>query len=101
MLAEFFRFDLRYQVRAPLLWVAGFVFALFAFGATSSDAIQIGGAIGNVHRNAPTVIVNFFASFSVIGLFIVTVFIAQPLLRDFEMGTDELFFSTPMRKRDY
>jgi ABC-2 type transport system permease protein len=101
MLAEFFRFDLRYQVRAPLLWVAGFVFALFAFGATSSDVIQIGGAIGNVHRNAPTVIVNFFATFSVIGLFIVTVFIAQPLLRDFEMGTDELFFSTPMRKRDY
>jgi ABC-2 type transport system permease protein len=101
MFAEFFRFDLRYQVRAPLLWVAGFVFALFAFGATSSDVVQIGGAIGNVHRNAPTVIVNFFASFSVIGLFIVTVFIAQPLLRDFEMGTDELFFSTPMRKRDY
>lgn len=101
MLAEFFRFDLRYQVRAPLLWVAGFVFALFAFGATSSDVIQIGGAIGNVHRNAPAVIVNFFAAFSVIGLFVVTVFIAQPLLRDFEMGTDELFFSTPMRTRDY
>ena len=40
---EFFRFDLRYQLRSPLLWVAGFMFALFAFGATSSDFIQIGG----------------------------------------------------------
>ena len=101
MLAEFFRFDLRYQVRAPLLWVAALVFALIAFGATSSDAIRIGGAIGNVHRNAPAVIVSFFATFTVIGLFIVTVFIAQPLLRDFEMNTDELFFSTPMRTRNY
>src|SRR5919112_1043955 len=101
MLAEFFRFDLRYQWRTPLLWVAGFVFALFAFGATSSDVVQLGGSIGNVHRNAPAVVLNFFASFSLIGLFVVTAFIAQPLLRDFEMGTDELFFSTPMRTRDY
>lgn len=99
--AEFFRFDLRYQLRSPLLWVAGGIFALFAFGATSSDVVQIGGAIGNVHRNAPAVIVNFFVNFSVLGLFIVTFFVAQPLLRDFEMGTDELFFSTPMRRRDY
>ncbi|WP_349261134.1 ABC transporter permease/M1 family aminopeptidase [Povalibacter sp.] len=101
MFAEFFRFDLRYQLRSPLLWVAAMLFALFAFGATSSDAIQIGGAIGNVNRNAPGVIVNLFANFSVLGLFVVTFFIAQPLLRDFEMGTDELFFSTPMRPRSY
>src|SRR5688572_12189150 len=101
MFSEFFRFDLRYQLRSPLLWVAGFVFALAAFGATSSDVVQIGGALGNVHRNAPAVIVNFFVNFSVLGLFIVTFFVAQPLLRDFELGADELFFSTPMRRRDY
>ncbi len=101
MIAEFFRFDLKQQFHAPLLWVAGLVFALFAFGATSSDFIQLGGSIGNVNRNAPGVIVNMFVSFSVLGLFIVTFFIAQPLLRDFEQGTDELFFSTPMRARDY
>ena len=28
---EFFRFDLRYQLRQPLLWVSGLVFALLAF----------------------------------------------------------------------
>ncbi len=101
MLAEFFRFDLRHQLRSPLLWVAAFVFALFAFAATSTDFVQVNGGVGNVHRNAPAVVLNLFLSFSVLGLFIVTVFIAQPLLRDFEMGTDELFFSTPMRTRDY
>ena len=101
LFAEFFRFDLNYQLRSPLLWIAGLLFALFAFGATSSDFIQVGGAIGNVNRNAPGVIVNLFTNFSVLGLFVVTFFIAQPLLRDFEMGTDELFFSTPMRIRSY
>ncbi|HEY4367785.1 MAG TPA: M1 family aminopeptidase [Steroidobacteraceae bacterium] len=101
MFTEFFRFDLRQQLRSPLLWVAGLVFALLAFGATTSDVVQIGGALGNVHRNAPAVIVNFFVNFSVLGLFVVTFFVAQPLLRDFEMGTDELFFATPMRTRDY
>jgi len=101
LFTEFFRFDMRQQLRSPLLWVAGFVFALVAFGATSSDVVQIGGSIGNVHRNAPSVIVNFFVNFSVLGLFVVTFFVAQPLMRDFEMGTDELFFATPMRTRDY
>lgn len=101
MFTEFFRFDLRQQLRSPLLWVAGLVFALFAFGATSSDVIQIGDAIGNVHRNAPSVIVKFFVNFSLLGLFVATFFVAHPLLRDFEMGTDELFFATPMRTRDY
>jgi ABC-type transport system involved in multi-copper enzyme maturation permease subunit len=101
MFAEFFRFDLRHQLRTPLLWVAGFIFALLAFAATSSDVVTIGGSVGNVHRNAPAVIVNFLVSFSVLGLFIVTFFVAHPLLRDFELGSDELFFSTPMRSRDY
>ncbi len=101
MFGEFFRFDLRYQIRTPLLWIGAFIFALAAFGATSSDSIQIGGAIGNVHRNSPYVIVNFLTVFTVLGMFIVTVFIAGALLRDFEFGTAELFFATPMRKRDY
>ena len=101
MFTEFFRFDLRQQLRSPLLWVAGFVFGLFTFIASGSDFVQIGNAIGNVHRNAPAVIVNFYVNFSVLGLFVAAFFIAQPLLRDFEMGTDELFFSSPMRARNY
>ena len=101
MFFEFFRFDLRYQLRSPLIWITALVFALMAFGAMTSDAVQIGGGIGNVHRNAPSVIVSFLAAFSTIGLFITVAFIAQPLLRDFELGTDELFFSTPLRKGGY
>ncbi len=101
MFREFAQFDLRLQLRSPIVWIAAIVFALMAFAAASTDVVQLGGSVGNVNRNAPFVIVQWFGLFSVIGLFIVTVFVAQPLLRDAEMRTDELFFATPMRKRDY
>ena len=101
MFYEFFRFDLRFQRRTPLLWIVAAAFGLLAFGATASDSVQIGGAIGNVHKNAPIVIVQLLMVFTILGLLVATAFMAGPLLRDFELGTSELFFATPMRKRDY
>lgn len=101
MIREFFRFELKQQSRAPLLWLMAVMFGLFAFGASSSDAIQLGSAIGNIDRNAPTVIVKFLGMFTVLGLLVVVSFISGALLRDFELGTADLFFSSPMRKRDF
>jgi ABC-type transport system involved in multi-copper enzyme maturation permease subunit len=101
MIFEFFRFELRQQLRSPLLWLFAALFGLLAFGAASSDLIQIGSAIGNVNRNAPTVIVSFLGFFSLLGLLVIGIFIANALLRDFEQGTADLFFSSPMRKRDF
>ena len=101
MWLEFFRFDLRYQLRQPLLWVSGLVFALMAFGASSSDSVVIGGAVGNVYRNAPMVIAQFLGVFTVLALFVVTIFIAGSLLRDVELGMADMIFATPMNKRDY
>lgn len=101
MIAEIFRFELRQQLRSPLLWLISALFGLMAFGAASSDAVTVGSAIGNVYRNAPTVIVTFLGIFTVLGLFVVVSFISGALLRDFEIGTAELFFASPMRKRDF
>ena len=101
MIFEFFRCELRQQLRSPLLWLLAAMFGLFAFGAASTDAIQVGNAIGNVNRNAPTVIVSFLGVFSLLGLLIIVSFVSGALLRDFELGTADLFFSSPMRKRDF
>jgi ABC-2 type transport system permease protein len=98
---EIFRFELKQQLRAPLLWLMAAMFGLFAFGASSTDAIQVGSAIGNVNRNAPTVIATFFGVFTVLGMLVSVTFISGALLRDFELGTAELFFATPMRKRHF
>src|SRR5471032_2030748 len=101
MLLEFFKFDLRYQLRQPLLWLTGLILGLMAFGATTSDSVQIGGAIGNVHRNAPVVVAQMMGSFTVLSMFIVTIFIAGAVLRDNEVGISDMLFATPMRKYQY
>jgi ABC-type transport system involved in multi-copper enzyme maturation permease subunit len=94
-------FELRYQARTPILLLGALLFGLMAFGASTSDAVVVGEAIGNVHRNAPAVIVGFLSVFSVLGLFVAAAFMAGALLRDFELGTAELFFSTPLGKPAY
>ena len=101
MWKEFFKFDLGYQLKQPLLWVFAVVLGLMAFGATTSDSIQVGGAIGNVNRNAPTVVAQMLALFSLMSMFLVTVFIAGAVLRDSEFGMADMLFATPMRKLDY
>ncbi len=98
---EFFRFELRQQLRSPLLWMMGALFAALAFGAASTDAIQLGGGIGNVHRNAPMIAVQFLGIFTLIGMLFIAMSINGALLRDFEQGTAELIFASPIKRRDY
>ena len=101
MFREFLRFELRYQLRSPLPWLIALLFAFLAFLAMTGDDVQIGGAIGNVNRNSPSVILNFMSTFSILGMIGAILLIAQPLLRDADLRTDELFFSTPAGKGSY
>ena len=101
MIREFFNFELRQQLRSPLLWLLAGLFGLMGFGATASDAIQIGGAIGNVYRNAPIVVIQFLTFFTLIGLLICGVFVSSALLRDFDAGTADLLFANPIKKHDF
>ena len=101
MLREFFRFELDFQLRQPLLWVCALIFGALAFGATTSDAIQVGGSIGNVNRNAPVVVAQMLGVFSLLSMFVVTIFIAGGVLRDGEVGISDMLFATPMKKHDY
>jgi len=101
MIREFFKFELREQLRSPLLWLLSALFGLLAFAGAATDLVQIGGAIGNVHRNAPTVIVQWMCIFTLLGMLITGVLISNALLRDFELGTADLIFSNPIKKRDF
>ncbi|MBN8924407.1 MAG: hypothetical protein BGP10_08805 [Rhodanobacter sp. 68-29] len=101
MFLEILRFELRQQLRAPLFWVILAVFTGIAFAMASTDAILIGGASGNVLRNAPLVIVRMLNVFAVLGILLVVVFIANAATRDFEQGTAELLFATPMHRGAY
>jgi ABC-type transport system involved in multi-copper enzyme maturation permease subunit len=101
MLLEIFRFELRQQLKSPLFWIISLAYGAVAFLVTSSDAITLGGASGNVLRNAPMVIARVLAFLSVISMFLVTAFVATAALRDFDMRTSELVFTTPVSRGAY
>jgi ABC-2 type transport system permease protein len=101
MFREIFGFELRQQLKSPLFWMIVFAFAAIAFGAATSDSVQIGGGVGNTHRNAPLVVLTWLIAFTLLGMFLITVFVAGAALRDFEAGTAELFFATPLSRSAY
>lgn len=101
MFGEIFRFELRQQLKSPLFWLIALALGALAFGAASSDTIQIGGGVGNIHRNAPYVVITLLTTFSVIGLLLIPIFVAGAALRDFQFGTAEMMFSSPVSRGAY
>jgi len=102
MFREIFRFELRQQLKSPLFWMIALAFCALATAVISSDHVRIGGGIGNTLRNAPYVVVNQLALIgAILSLFLGPIFVAGAALRDFEAGTSELFFATPISKRAY
>jgi len=101
MFGEVFRFELRYRLRQPAVYVFAVLFFFMAFMAIATDSVQIGGAIGNVARNSPYVVIRMLAMLGGIGVMTVTVLTASAVNRDHELATQELFFSTPLRKAPY
>ncbi|HEX7813570.1 ABC transporter permease/M1 family aminopeptidase [Dyella sp.] len=101
MLFEIFRFELRQQLRSPLFWVITLAYLLIGFAIASTDAIMVGGATGNVMRNAPLVITRLTVALCLFGMLLVPIFVANALLRDFEYRIADLFFTTPIGKGSY
>jgi ABC-2 type transport system permease protein len=101
MFKEIFGFELRQQLKSPLFWMIAIAFGAIAFAAATSDSVQIGGGVGNTHRNAPLVVLNWLCGFTLIGMFLITVFVAGAALRDFEAGTADMFFATPLSRGAY
>ena len=100
MLARIARFEIGYQLRSPLFFIAFALFFLLAFGSVTSENIQI-GAGGNVHVNAPFAILQTVGLLNVFGLFVVTAFAANVVIRDDETGFAPLVRSTRVTKFDY
>ncbi|MEY2113716.1 MULTISPECIES: ABC transporter permease/M1 family aminopeptidase [Rhodanobacter] len=98
---EILHFELRQQLKAPLFWIVAAAFGALAFALASTDAVLVGGASGNVLRNAPLVIARLLAVLTVLSVFLVTVFVVGAALRDFDQRTSELFFSTPISRGAY
>src|SRR3954467_14425043 len=93
MLRGIFSFEVRYQLRNPVLWVAVAIFFLLGFGLTASENVSI-GTPGAVHQNAPYAIAVATAILSVFYLFVVTAFVANAIVRDETSGFAPIVRST-------
>ncbi|MBV9747208.1 MAG: hypothetical protein JO157_00185, partial [Acetobacteraceae bacterium] len=100
MFAGIFRFELRYQLRNPVFWVAAVIFFLLAFGATTVEQIQIGSG-GNTHKNAPYAIAQMMLILSLFYMFVVTAFVANVIVRDDDSGFGPIIRSTRITRGAY
>jgi ABC-2 type transport system permease protein len=91
-------FESKYHLKGFLFYIVLAVYFLLSFAAVTSDQVTLGGAVGNVNRNAPYVIMQLLLVMSIFGVFTTTAFVANAVHRDFELGTDALFFSSPIKK---
>jgi ABC-2 type transport system permease protein len=95
------RFELAYWFRRPLTWLFFAVFFLMAFFATASDAVLNVGARGQIHRNAPFILARTMGILTAIGQVITTAVAGTAVLRDVQVGAQELLFTTRVRRPDY
>lgn len=93
-------FELRYQLRQPVFWIAGLMFFALVFGAVGIDRVQIGSG-GNVHKNSPKAIGEIVMVMTVFFMFVSTAFVANVIVRDEETGFGPIIRSTAVRKFDY
>lgn len=100
MFGKIAAFELRYQVRQPIFWIAGLIFFLLVFASVTIDQIQIGSG-GNVHKNSPQAIVETVFTMALFFMFVSTAFVANVIVRDDETGYGQIIRSTPIRKFDY
>ena len=93
-------FELRYQLKNPVFWVAGLLFFLMTFGSVASDTIQL-GATGNVHANSPSAIATTSLIFCIFFMFVSTAFVANVVVRDDDTGYGPILRATRLGKFDY
>jgi hypothetical protein len=97
----FFKHEIRYWLSRPMVWIFLGIVTLLVMGAVSSDQIQIGGGVGSVYKNAPSVIQTYYGVMSLLCLLMTTAFMNATANRDFSTGMYQFVFTSPIQKRDY
>ena len=101
MFLDILKFELNYHRKQYLLYVLSGTFFILFFLATTSPNVQIGDGVANVNINSPYTIMMVVSMISAFSMFAAIAFCSNAVIRDFELGTAELFLSRPIKKFDY
>ena len=88
------RFELKYWLKKPMVWIFFFINTSLVFFAVASEHVSIGGSFGNIHKNAPFIIEQYYMAFSIICLLITTSFMNATANRDFQYGMYQFIFTS-------
>ena len=100
MFGKIAAFELRYQLKNPVFWVAAVAFFLLTFATVTLDNVHIGDT-ANAHLNGPYAIIETHLIWSLFYMFVSTAFVANVVVRDDETGFGALMKSTPVSKFAY
>jgi len=101
MLLHIIRFELKFWFRGFMVWIFLLIIGLMVGGALSSDSIRIGSVLENTFKNAPHVILVYYSIMAVLTMLMTTAFVNSAAARDFAYNTNQILFSTPLRKFDF
>ncbi len=101
MFSAFFIREVKSGLKQPMLYIFFLLFAALVCGAVVSDNVTIGGAVGNVLRNAPHVVTIYTTVLGVFGLLIAAAFYNNAALRDYRYNFQEILFTRPLSKFGY
>ena len=100
MLTTIARFEIRYLLRNPLVWItAAFVFTMLFMGMNVKD-FELGSE-GGLLMNASYATMRNYLMMSLIFMFVTTSFVANAVIRDDETGFGPILRSTPITKFEY
>ena len=100
MFAGIFRFELKYQLRNPVFWVAMVIFSLLSFALVTIQQITVG--LGpSVHKNAPFAIAVYLQVFGLFYMFVSTAFVANVVVRDDDTGFGPIIRATRLTRTSY
>src|SRR5215471_2448132 len=94
-------FEIRFWLRSWMLWVFFVLLGLAVFFAVGTPYLTLGIVLTNTHHNAPYVIQAYYSIISLFMLVMMAAFINSAALRDFRFNTNQIVFSTPIRRRDF
>ena len=95
-----FTFELRFRLRQATPYLFFGILFLLGFLIYSTEAVRVASGDA-IKANAPITIAAIASILTVFGAVMVSGLMGTTVYRDFERRTHELFFTTPLRKRDY
>ena len=101
MFKTFFLTELKYTLKQPMVYIFMFIFGLMEVFAMVSDNVQIGEAIGSVHRNSPFTITRHISILCIFALLMAVAFFNNAALRDHNNEFNEILYTTPLSKPGY